>query len=255
MAFEGVQQQGGSYGQNNFSPTVYGFGFSNSDSVIDKTNLNFSMWKTTLRITISPLVESGTEWHIDRKNSVSIFLIPQKAKMFSDILRKYKENPDKINNFGVASGKSLITIMNPKAFNKDAKGAVINIKNVNAETGTVDASYSYETKTSYNLVSGYDEKNGSFKQDYESCKNIELDMIIAQLDEYVKAMTNATAFAVTNTLYPYVDKMAVKLGVDLTNGYNSYNRNQSYFAQNNNSGHAVQTPSTVPGGLNSLIES
>lgn len=253
MAFEGVQQQVGSYGQNNYSPTIYGFGFSNSESTIDKTNLNFSMWKTTLRITISPLVESGTEWHVDRKNSVSIFLIPQKAKMFADILRRYKENPDKTNNFGVASGKSLITVMNPKSFNKDANGAVINIKNVNAEAGTVEASYSYETKTSYNLVSGYDEKNGSFKQDYDSCKNIELDMIITQLDEYVKAMTNSVAFSTVNALYPYMDKFAGKMGVDITNGYGSYTRNQSYFSQSNTAGHQ-QTPSSVPGGLDSLIE-
>lgn len=258
MAFEGFQgqvQQPGSTNGPGFSPSVYGFGFSNSESTIDKTNISFTMWKTTLKISIAPLVESGNEFHIDRKNSVSIFLTPAKAKMFADILRKYKLDPEKYNNFGVASGKSLITVMSPKSFNKPDGGAVINIKNVNSEAGTVEASYSYEIKTkSYNLVSGYDEKNGSFQQDFKEYREIELDLMIIQLDEYVKAMTNTVAFATIHNVYPYLDKMASKMGVDLSGGYGSSNyRNQSYFTQNNAGGHQ-QAPQAVPGGLSSLIE-
>lgn len=257
MAFEGFQgqQSQNMYGNGGYSPSVYGYSFSNSESTIDKTNLSFGMWKTTLQIRIAPLVESGTEFHIDRKNSVAIFLIPAKAKMFADILRKYKEDPEKMNNYGVASGKSLITVMSPKAFKKDSNGCIINIRNITPE-GVVEASYSYETKSTYNTVSGYDDKNGSFSQDFKTYETLEIDLIITQLEEYVKAMTNTYAFANVMQMYPYADKIASKLGVDLTNGYGGNNyRAQSYFNSSNSSGHQQQSaPQQVQGGLSSLIE-
>ena len=68
MAFE---EQGQGY-----SPTEYGYSFTNPDSTIDKTNLSFSMWKTTLQVRISPLVETGNnEYRADRKNTITAFLI------------------------------------------------------------------------------------------------------------------------------------------------------------------------------------
>lgn len=252
MAFDGFQ------GQQSYSPSEYGFSFSNSESTIDKTNIQFSMWKTTLQIKISPLVETNGEFKIDRRNSVSAFLIPAKAHMFSDILKKFKEDPEKFNNYGVASGKALISVMNAKSYGKDKEnGALINIRTITQE-GTVESSYSYEIrKNNYNCVIGFDEKKSSFKQDFDSYNNVELDLIIKQLDAYVDAMTNAIAFTVNNSLYKYFDKISSKLGVDLVgNGYRS-GGNQSYFSPNNAAGHAVgnttQAPIPVSGGLSSLI--
>lgn len=264
-----MAEYNGYQGQQQFSPTEYGFGFSNSESKIDKTNLSFSMWKTTLQIRISPLVETGnSEFKIDRKNSVTAFLVPAKVHMFSDILKKFKEDPKKYDNYGVASGKALISVMNAKSFGDKEDKAVINIRTI-GESGTVESSYSYEVRTNvYNAVTGFDEKNGSFKQDFDMYRDVELDMIITQLDEYVKAMTNTIAFTVANSTYKYFDKLATKIGVDL-NSYGNYSRstNQSYFNPANSDGHmfnnggqqqqnqqqAPSNPSVVQGGLNALI--
>lgn len=216
MAFESANYQGTSR-QNDFCPTVYGASLSNSDSSIDKTNLNFSMWQKTLKITISPLVEGiGNESRIDFKNGLSIYLSPTKALMFADILKKYRKDPKTFSNHGVPSGQGLITIAHPSLYNKgDNCGPIINIKKI-AQEGNVEQSYSYELKQSYNSVVGFNDSTGKFKQDYESYVNIELDMIIVQIEEYVKAMTNATAFSNLVAVFPYLDKIASKLGTDLT---------------------------------------
>ena len=248
MAFE---EQGQGY-----SPTEYGYSFTNPDSTIDKTNLSFSMWKTTLQVRISPLVETGNnEYRADRKNTITAFLIPTKAVIFADILRKFKEDPDKYNNFGVASGKALLSVINPKSLNKKEDGCIINIRTITPE-GTVENSYSYETKQTFNAVMGFDEKNGSFKQDFETYKNIEIDMIIKQLEEYANAMTNATAFTVINSEFKYFDQIAAKLGVNLVGNNNTYTRNKSYFDNTNQGGQMTDPPMQVPptpGDLSSLI--
>ena len=106
-AFEGFQGSN----ESRFSPTVYGYSFSNSESVVDKSNIQFSMWKTTIKISISPLIDTGTnEWRVDRKNAISAYLIPAKAMMFANILKRYKEDPEKYNNWGVASGSAYISV-------------------------------------------------------------------------------------------------------------------------------------------------
>ena len=58
----------------------------------------------------------------------------------------------------------------------------------------------------------------------------------AHINNLNTAMNNAYAFATINQAYPYYDKMASKLGVDLSanNGYGGNYRNQSYFSNNNN---------------------
>lgn len=226
MAFEETQTQ-------SYSPTEYGYSFSNPDSTIDKTNLSFSMWKTTLQVRISPLVETGNnEYRTDRKNTITAFLIPTKAVIFADILKKFKEDPDKYNNYGVASGKSLLSVINPKSLGKDEDGCIINIRTITSE-GTVENSYSYETKHTFNSVMGFNDKDGSFKQDFKTYANIEIDMIIKQLEEYAKAMTNTVAFSVTNSQFKYFDRIATKLGVDLVGNNNYTTRNRSYFDNSN----------------------
>lgn len=228
------------YNDQKFSPTVAGISFANKMSTVDKTLLRFSMWKTTLKISIYPIIENGADddkVSFDFSNGVSIYLVPAKALMFAHILEDYKENRSQ-TDIGVAAGQGLITVASPKAFGKDPKdtGTIICIRRVN-KNGQVESSYCYETrKDAYESIIGFDDKTGSFKQEKTKFNDLELDMIIRQLIDYACAMNNAYAFATLNQAYPYYDKMASKLGVDLSanNGYGGNYRNQSYFSNNNN---------------------
>ena len=231
---------------NDYCPTIYGVSYSNRNSEVDKTNLNCSMWQKTLKIAISPLIEGqDNDVRIDFKNSLSCYLSPTKAKMFSDILKKFREDPVKFSNYGVPAGQTLITINHPSKENKNC-GPIINIKKI-GQDHNIEQSYSYELKQDYNAVVGFNEKTGEFKQDFESYKNVELDMLIIQIDEYVKALTNAQSFANLVTMYPYMDKIAGKLGLDLsarqrTGGYST----TSYFSASNSSGMVNAGNSAIP---------
>jgi hypothetical protein len=248
-AFEGFQGSN----ETRFSPTVFGFSFSNSESVIDKSNIQFSMWKTTIKINICPLIDTGTnEWRVDRKNSICAYLIPAKALMFADILKKYKTDPNKYSNWGVASGSAYISVINPKEIKDNADGyAIINIRRISSE-GVVESSYNYEVKSggSYNAVIGFDEKKGTFSQDFKEYASTELDLIIAQLEQYALAMTNTHAFTVVHNQYEYLDKIAQKVGADIGGYQKSYASNTSYFNQPNNQ---QQAQPAMSSGLESLI--
>lgn len=221
------------------TPSVYGYQYANKDSTIDRTMLNFCMWKGTIRIGIYPIIESDSsdEIRYDKKNGVTAYLTPSKALMFAKILKNYKEDRKNNSNHGVAAGQSLITVVNPEDYDKSDANTVISIRKIN-QNGQIESSYCYEFKKNfYNEVNGFNEKTGSFKQEFSKFNDLELDMFIIQLEEYVKAMTNAQAFSTLHNSYYIYDKIASKLGLDLNTNYNSngYNR-QSYFNTNDGSG-------------------
>ena len=247
----------GSYGNNNqVSPTLYGLSLFNKNSTVDKTMISFSMWKTTIKVAIFPLIESEDDQiRYDRKNGVAIYLPPMKAAMFASILKDFKDNPTANHSRGVASGQNLITIEDParsNGFNKPGANPVIVIRKINPDNGTMESSYAYEIRTDNTMViNQYNEKTGAFNKDLTTFKNMELDMIITQLEEYMKAMTNATAFAVTEALYPTLDKIGSKLGIDINS---SPYKNTSYFSSN--PGTPAENVSQYTGnGLNNMMQS
>ena len=202
-----------------WSPTVSGIALFNSTSKIDKTSISFSMWKSTIRVSIIPAIESGTDEapRYDFKNAVHIWLTPPKAKQFAQILRGFKEDPDTYDNFGVPTSQAIITVDKPSTFGHPDRGPVISIRRVD-ESGNVELSYSYECNIDgTSAIVGFNPANPkSFKQDTEHFQNVEIDAIITQLEQYYLAMTNATAFSVLNQMYPYLDRIAAKLSVDLS---------------------------------------
>lgn len=215
-----------------WSPSVYGFSLYNPTSKIDKTSIGFSMWKTTMKVSITPAIEStGDEMpKYDYKNSVSIFLTPLKAYRFAQILRNFKKDPDKYNTFGIPTPLSIITVEKADSFNHSDGGPVISIRRVD-DNGNVELAYSYEcNKDALSSIVGFNPSSPkNFKQDTELSKDSEIDCIITQLEEYYYAMTNAQSFAVLHQMFPYLDKIASKLGVDLS-GTNK--RNASGFFNN-----------------------
>jgi len=234
MAFYGSNQEA-------WRPSVYsGLSFFNPTSKIDKTSLSFSMWQTTLCIRIAPAIESGTNEapKYDYKNSVAIFLTPIKAHLFAEIMKNFKNNPDQYNNHGINSPNAIITIDKPDTFGHPECGPVISIRKVNEE-GNVELGYSYEcSRENQTAIVGFNvESPKDFKKNTEIFKDIEFDAIITQLEAYYEAMTNATAFSVVHNLYPFLDKIAIKLGVDLSGS----RRSTGGFFNNTGNGFSTQT--------------
>lgn len=240
-AFGGYSNQ-----QNMNTPTIYGYSFFNKESTVSKTMMQFSMWKTTLKIAIYPLIESDSdEVKYDRKNGCAIFLVPAKAKMLADIIKGFKQDQKKYNGMSIPAGQGLISIVSGEYFGKKDAGPCIIIRKVNYSTGQVELSYAFETRQKlYNVVTAYDEKTGKFDQDFEQFKDLDLDMIVNQLEAYYHAMTNAFAFSTIDNMYPYLDKIASKLGVDLNSNFNGGTISRSYFSNRQDS-----QPQDNSGGL------
>jgi hypothetical protein len=228
MAFYGAQEP--------WSPTVSGIALYNPTSKIDKTCITFSMWKTTIRVSIVPAIESGTDEapRYGYKNGVNIWLTPQKANQFAQILKGYRDNPDQFDNYGVATSQAIITVDKPDTFGYPGRGPVISIRRV-SEEGNVELSYSYECNIDgTSAIVGFNVNNPkAFKQDTSHFQNIELDSIITQLEQYYLAMTNATAFSVLSQVYPYLDKIAAKMAVDLSGNLHRQQRSNGFFAGGN----------------------
>jgi hypothetical protein len=243
---------------NQVTPTIQGYSLFNRDAKIDKTMLAFSMWKTTIRIGIFPLIESENDDQpkVDRKGGLSIYLTPFKAHMFAEILTRYKSNPEQYSGKGIPSGQCLISIEDPRyapGYNKPDANPLIVIRKVSPETGAMEASYAYEINDNfYAIVDSYDQTTGQFTKNFDEFKGIEIDIIITQLESYYRAMTNATAFSVVESQYQYLDKIANKLGVELmANNFISY-RSNSYFNSPGVGGTIGGSTDTMGGTANSL---
>lgn len=234
------------YSNERPTPTVRGIvKFINPNSSIDKTALECSMWKHTLKIDIFPVIESGAsnktdDIKVDRKNGLAIYLVPTKAIELAKLLRKHLENPDLYKSLGICTKTSdcLITIETGENFNNHPEVKHVLVIRHLKEDGVVKASYAYEFNQNYHMaIMNYDKRNGSFEKDYEEFKNIEIEALIDQLEHYYYASTNAYAFANINLQYPYLDKMAMSMGLDLNSNSGKQNSGgSSYFYSNSGDG-------------------
>lgn len=229
------QSNGGYDSNNKYSPTVYSsFSFANKESKIDKSMISFSMWKTTMRISIYPAIETeNDEVRYDRNNSISIFITPIKCNILADLLENFIKDPETYSGKMVVSGNNTISIATGDTVGKPESNAFISIRKVNPNNGKTEQSYAYEFRSDYYIIESFDENTGKYESNYESYKFEELKAMITQLREYYKASTYANAFTTYNTLFDPLDKIASKLGTTLTNnGYGNSNKQPSYFAQN-----------------------
>ena len=258
---------------NQYGPTVYGFALHNPTSIVDKTMLSCSMWKSSIKLAISPAIE-GDSYTVryDRANSVSIYLTAPKAHMLACLLRDYLQDRDKYNCKGIPSANKLVTIQkgydlvrNNDEEVKQSAGDVLMIRQLSQE-GTIESSYAYEfRRTAYGFIEKFDAQTGKFDQNFKRHENLDMEQLIMQLEQYYMAMTNAVAFTVADTLYPCIEKIANKLGVDLAGGnYGGGYRNNSYFNPNNSSSNGTVSNSYVQqspnnqyaaGGLEGLMRS
>lgn len=187
------------FNKNKYTVNVNGIALFNNSDDNYKSGLGFTMWNGLLKIYIIPFNEGEGRFVFNSLgNNACIFLNQTKAFLFSNILKKFKEDREKYNGYGINAGKSIITINNGTTFNKSIDESAIRIVKFNEET-IVDNEGAYQLKTDYynyinNVVTEKNAINFS-KVNSPELKNAELDLIINQLDEFVKATTNAYAFA------------------------------------------------------------
>lgn len=220
-----------------YRPTVYGYSMSNTaESAVDSTNLSFSMWKGTIKLAIAPGVKNDNQdgaMQFDRENAAAIYLSHSKAYMFAEVLKNFMKDPKTYNGYGVYAGAGLITISDGKEY--EANGPCLVIRKINKDTANVEASYAYEFKRDYHkVIEHFDEESKDFSENADMFSNLELLQVIAQLEDYARAMNNAIAFAVCDNmafqqhyLTDSLGKIAAKLGVQLSGGQKS--SSGSYF--------------------------
>jgi len=182
-----------------YRPTLGGLKFYNTDpDAITQSALMTAMWNGMLKFYIVPrTIISAGKYDWDIKSSTAIYFNPHKAKMFSDILKRYKENPESNDGLGVICGKSLITINNGKSFDKESYHSALRIIRFNKEN-SVEAEAAYQLNTDYYpMISQVGITDGviNYQQNTHAFQDIELDMIIDQLDQFVLSMTNAMAYS------------------------------------------------------------
>lgn len=215
---------------------------NNAESKIDATCLTFRFWKTNLCISIFPKKNTGNdEISFDMDNGITIYLSHSKARILKNEIELFLKDPVAYNSVGVPSGQAAITISNGSEYGKD--NPVITIRKV-SDTGEVVASFAYEFKRNYYYsIRNYDGKK--YDQCFDDYQNIEIEQLVTLLDEYIKAVTNATAFTVLdqrkysiNRIENKINSIAEVLGVDLPKAGSSGQRkyNSSFFnnAQNSN---------------------
>lgn len=257
----------GDYNNNRYqnngptAPTVYSaYRMNNAESEVDKTCMTFQYWNNFLRISISPKKETGNDQvQFDMKNGITINLSHTKARIFADVLKKFKEDPEKYNNAGVPSGPAIITISNGKEYNSEWPCVVI--RKVD-ENGSVQATYVYQMKGNYFFsVLNYDESKGSFDRDLESYNGLELDQMITLLENYYNAMTGANAYSVVHELrYEHYHRqndlkaIADKLGVELRSASSSRNNysSKSYFNSSNGNSNSSASTNYEPASIDDI---
>lgn len=190
--------------RNKYAVNVNGIALFNRNSDDYKSGLSFSMWNGFLKIAIIPY--DIEEERFDTSvlgNHACIFLNQAKAFLFSNLLKKFKEDREKYSGYGVRAGKSVITINNGTTFNKSINDTAIRIVKFNEES-LIDSEGAYQFKMdNYKYINNVVTKNNTIEFDSPDdldLKNIELDLIVNQLDEFVKATTNAYAYSTSQSM-------------------------------------------------------
>lgn len=213
--------------KKNFDPTLYSeYKLYNSEG-IDPSALSFKFWNRMLCISISPKKDgTGDQITYDHENSGKIYLTYIKAKMLYDEMEAFMKNASEFKNRGVTTNSGgLISISNGVEFG--INNPVLTIQKF-SESGELEASYAYEFKSEHNYaVRNMDAKNPSnFEKVFYS--NIELELFLIILKDYVHAMNGAIAYSVQeygkydqSRMNTKLEAIAEKLGVEFKSASNA----------------------------------
>ena len=226
-----------------FSATVRsGYGFTNPDSKVDPTAINFSFWKGLLKISIAPKLTGENGY--DQKNALSIHLTPAKAQVLLREIEEFEQNPSAFKNYGVVNtkGSTFVAICDGTIYGSDSPCIVM--KSI-AEDGTSNVEYVYEFKKGYHYsIRNYD-SSGKFEKISDPYDNLEIEQFKELLRSYASAASGAIAASVVDanqTQHNYQVKMlqgiCSNLGVEIGGQKNYKSNNQSIFNK------ASSTPSS-----------
>lgn len=208
-----------------------------SEGQLNFTVLKFEYWNGLLGFRISPCISDSTgKLKVDNDNNISLFLTPQKARIFLASIEAMLENPTKFTNAGINSNNGLITFSHGEDYGL-SNSPLISIRKI-SESGQITSSLTYEFKQdSCEAIVNFDDSNPS-KERYNLGTNIEIELVLDVLRTFIEASTSAQAYWNNYTFeyynqknYELMTQMADKLGIS-RGGYKRPNK--SYFTEDNN---------------------
>lgn len=164
----------------------------------DPTALGFSYYRKMLKLAISPALEMQADdeyQKYDTKNSVNIFLTPQKAAMLLEVINRFKENPEEFSNIGVTSGAGedvgYVCISNGQEIGSNNIQLIIRRLD-GAGNVTSSAAYEFGTGEFSTTVANFNENKKTF--DNIKLPNVEFEIFISHLKEFINASTGSQAY-------------------------------------------------------------
>lgn len=193
--------------RNKYAVSINGIALFNNNENEYRSGIGFSMWNNMLKIYIIPFDETEGRFNTSYlANHACIFLSQTKAIMLSELLKKFKKDREKYNGYGVKTSKSIITINNGTRFNSSIDKTAIRIIKFNYDDNMIDNEGAYQLKSDYyaeSYINNVSNNNGIVEYDKietPNFKDIELDLIINQIDEFIKATTNAYAYSTSQAM-------------------------------------------------------
>lgn len=245
----GTYNSKGNNKKNDYSPVTYSpVKFFNSDSKIDPSTLNFSFWKSLLKVSITPLkVVQGSATEMDKDNNIDIYLSPMKAKLFLQYAEDFRKNPNKFTNVGIGTNKGIIYLTSGKSeFNTESLFVVIKL--MNFEEGTVTSCIAYEFNRNNFGITDY-AGGTEFNKNYDFAEFVEFDMFLDVIRSYVESVNYAIAATVVDNNKFDVARISNKIGsiqekLGIETGKKSYNgsSNNSSYWNNNGSSNSSSSP-------------
>lgn len=216
--------------------------FRNPGSKVDPTALQYQFLYGLLNISICPKKEGTnsdyTNYDFDKK--VQIWLSYSHAYMLKKEIERLLEVNDRNELYSVSiavKDTTIITFSYGDKYGSD--NYVLSIANVSAD-GQIQSSYLYEFPDDrYNSIIDFDPTTKNYKRN--QLHNVEVDMFLKILEQYVEAVTGAQAYMNRyygrfddNRQYNLIASMAEKMGIQ-TRGRYSRNNEPGFFS-NGNSG-------------------
>lgn len=231
----GDQNKKQNYENSYFSRTK----FSNYE---DKKTLSFSFWKGNLKVSINEIKESYSG--IEYEELAYIHLSPNKAQILKSQLIDFINLEDSATtslfvgvDTGISDTKNFIAIGNTTDSSEKDIQRVLCIGKVSPDGKVLEKT---DFKFNHNYHFGIEWTNVQ-NMDCETKfkNNVELELFIILLEEYIKSMTGAMAYSVMDMgrfdysrINTKIELVMNALGVEVKSNKQQNNSSNSYFNKN-----------------------
>lgn len=272
MGYDNNSRFGGNNGQKQGpkEPTTYSeLKFNNPQSAVDPTCLRFQFMYGLLSISIAPKkIENGSNngeyVKYDYDNSTSIWISYSHAYILkSEILRLIEtSDPTVLRTVGVNTKKDVLITFGYADNYETSKNYVLRITKLTPD-GNIQSSYAYEFQNEmYFSIVNFDKNSKKYDKHY--VPNLEVNLFITMLDEYIKSSNGAYAYMnrfydrfTSSRKYEMIQSICEKLGIQGDRPNFSRNRNGGGFFSNgsmqNNENENVMNPPENNGFRNSSL--